>query len=374
MPLIMLSSPHAHGGDSIRMMMFTVVLALLPAALFSVYLFGWLSVFMIVTCMLTALLTEAACLKLMQRPLSTLLDNSAALTGLFLALTLPAATPWWMAVLGSVFAIVLGKQVYGGLGYNIFNPALSARVILLISFPLNMTTWIIPMSVHMGVDVNSATAGLNLYDISQCLSLFFSGFDALPIVAQQGLDAISMASPLGHVKTEATLGIPVGEALNAYHYTVLDAFLGFETGSLGETSALALLIGGIFLLARHSITWHIPFSYLGTVALLAAVFSAISPDQFTPPMFHLFAGGLMLCAFFMATDPVSSPVTPLGQIVFGVGCGVLTWSIRSFGGYPEGAMFAVLLMNCAVPLIDHYCRPRVYGHEKEGREKGQAES
>jgi len=361
MPLIMLSSPHAHGGDSIRMMMFTVILALLPATLFSVYLFGWLSVLIIVTCMLTALLTEAVCLKLMKRPLSALLDNSAALTGLFLALTLPAATPWWMAVLGSVFAIVLGKQVYGGLGHNIFNPALSARVILLISFPLNMTTWIIPMSIHMG----GVTPGLDLYDFSQALTLFLAGADALPVVVQQGLDAISMASPLGHVKTEATLGVPVADALAAYHYNVLDAFLGFEAGSIGETSALALLIGGIFLLARHSITWHIPFSYLGTVALLAAIFSTVSPEQFTTPMFHLFAGGLMLCAFFMATDPVSSPVTPNGQIVFGIGCGVITWSIRSFGGYPEGAMFSVLLMNCAVPLIDHYCRPRVYGHEKD---------
>ena len=361
MSLIMLSSPHAHGGDSIRMMMFTVILALLPASLFSVYLFGWLSVLIIVTCMLTALLTEAACLKLMQRPLSALLDNSAALTGLFLALTLPATTPWWMAVVGSIFAIVLGKQVYGGLGYNIFNPALSARVILLISFPLNMTTWIIPMSIHMG----AVTPTVNLYDFSQCLTLFFGGVNALPAVIAQGLDAISMASPLGQVKTQATLGVPVGQALAAYHYNVLDAFLGFEAGSIGETSALALLIGGIFLLARHSITWHIPFAYLGTVALLSAIFSSIAPDQFTPPMFHLFAGGLMLCAFFMATDPVSSPVTPNGQIVFGIGCGIITWSIRSFGGYPEGAMFSVLLMNCAVPLIDHYFRPRVYGHAKE---------
>ena len=361
MPLIMLSSPHAHGGDSIRMMMLTVVIALLPASLFSVYLFGWLSVLMIATCMLTALITEAACLKLMKRPLSTLLDNSAALTGLFLALTLPALTPWWMAVLGSVFAIVLGKQVYGGLGYNIFNPALSARVILLISFPLSMTSWIIPMSA----DLAATGSALNLYDLSQSLTLFFAGSQALPVVIQHGLDAITMASPLGHVKTEATLGVPVTAALSAYHYSYLDAFLGFEAGSIGETSALALLIGGIFLLARHSITWHIPFSYLATVALLAAVFSAIAPDQFAPPMFHLFAGGLILCAFFMATDPVSSPVTPIGQIVFGIGCGILTWCIRSFGGYPEGAMFAVLLMNCAVPLIDHYCRPRVYGHHKD---------
>jgi len=353
--LVMLSSPHAHGGDSVRMMMLTVILALMPAAAVSVYLFGWLAVLLILVCMLSCLATEAVCLKLMGKSLSTLLDNSAALTGLLLALTLPALTPWWMAVVGSIFAIVLGKQVYGGLGYNIFNPALSARVILLISFPLQMTTWLAPMSV--------AAAPLNLYDLSTCLTLFFAGPDAL----QLGLDAISMASPLGHVKTEWTLGVPVAEALGGYHYSYLDAFLGTEAGSIGETSVLALLLGGIFLLARHSITWHIPFSYLATVALLAALFSGIDPDHFAPPMFHLFAGGLMLCAFFMATDPVSSPVTPVGQIVFGIGCGILTWCIRSFGGYPEGAMFSVLLMNCAVPLIDHYFRPRVYGHE-HGRE------
>jgi len=347
---VMLSPPHAHGGDSIRMTMLTVILALLPATMISVYLFGWLAVLLIVTCMGTALLTEALCLKWMKRPLSTLLDNSAALTGLFLALTLPAAVPWWMAVLASVFAIVLGKQIYGGLGYNIFNPALSARIILLISFPLHMTTWIVPMS--------AAEPLLNLYDFSTCLNFFLAGPDALKL----GFDAISMASPLGYVKTEATLGVPVAEALNAYNYSYLNAFLGFEAGSIGETSALALLIGGIFLLARHTITWHIPFSYIATVLLLAGLFNALNPEQFTPPLFHLFAGGLILCAFFMATDPVSSPVTPLGQIVFGIGCGVLTWSIRSFGGYPEGAMFAVLLMNCAVPLIDHYFRPRVYGY------------
>ena len=364
MPLIMLSSPHAHGGDSIRMMMFTVILALMPAALFSVYLFGWLAVMQIVTCMATALLAEALSLKLMKRPLASLLDNSAALTGLFLALTLPAATPWWMSVLGALFAIILGKQVYGGIGYNIFNPALSARVILLISFPLNMTTWLIPMSGVMGADAG----GANLYDFSTALTIFFAGLDALPAIASHGLDAITMASPLGHIKTQATLGISTTDAMAGYHYNTLDAFLGFEAGSIGETSALALLIGGIFLLARHSITWHIPFSYLATVALLSAIFNAIAPDQFTPPLFHLFAGGLMLCAFFMATDPVTSPVTPLGQIIFGIGCGVITWSIRSFGGYPEGAMFAVILMNCAVPLIDHYCRPRVYGHSREKNE------
>ena len=350
MPNIMLSSPHAHGGDSIRITMLTVIIALLPATLVSVYLFGWLAVLLIVICILSCLVTEAVCLKMMDRPLSTLLDNSAALTGLFLALTLPAATPCWMAVLGSVFAIVLGKQVYGGLGYNIFNPALAARVILLISFPLSMTTWLVPM--------HGSSVAFDLYNFSDCLSVFLFGPESLKL----GLDAISMASPLGHVKTELGQGVAVADALNAYGYSYLDAFLGFEAGSIGETSALALLIGGIYLMARHTITWHIPFSYIGTMVLLAAIFNIADPAQFTSPMFHLFAGGLMLCAFFMATDPVSSPVTPTGQIVFGVGCGILTWCIRSFGGFPEGAMFAVLLMNCAVPLIDHYFRPQVYGH------------
>lgn len=348
--LIMLSSPHAHGGDSIRVTMLTVMIALIPATLFSIYLFGWLALFLILTCITSCLLSEAVCLKMMGRPLATLLDQSAALTGLLLALTLPAATPWWMAILGSVAAIVLGKQVYGGLGYNVFNPALAARVILLISFPLNMTSWLVPM--HAG------SAALNLYDFSASLNFFFLGTESLKL----GLDAVTMASPLGYVKTEWTVGVPATEALNSYGYTYLDAFLGFEAGSIGETSALALLIGGIFLLARHTITWHIPISYIGTVMLLAAIFNTVAPAQFTSPTFHLFAGGLMLCAFFMATDPVSSPVTPAGQIVFGAGCGILTWCIRSFGGFPEGAMFAVLLMNCAVPLIDHYCRPRVYGY------------
>jgi len=350
-----MSSPHIHGGNTVRMTMLTVMLALMPAGIVSVYLFGWLAVFLIVLCMLACMVTEWMCLKLMKRPLSALGDGSAALTGLFLALTLPPSIPWWMALLGSVAAIVLGKQVYGGLGYNLFNPALSARVILLISFPLHMTAWIVPM--HVGAPV------VNLYDFSACLSLFVFGPESIG----QSLDALTMASPLGHVKTEWSRGIGAIEALRSYDYSYLDAFLGREAGSLGETSALALLIGGIYLLARHTITWHIPFSYLVTVVLLAAIFNGIDPEHYAPPLFHLLAGGLILCAFFMATDPVSSPVTPRGQIVFGTGCGLLTWCIRTFGGYPEGAMFAVVLMNCAVPLIDHYCRPRVYGHGRGGQ-------
>jgi len=153
----------------------------------------------------------------------------------------------------------------------------------------------------------------------------------------------------------------VMEALRGYDYSTLDAFLGREAGSLGETSALALLLGGVYLLARHTITWQIPVSFIATVGMLAFIFNQMNPEHFAPPLFHLLAGGLILGAFFMATDPVTSPVTPHGQLVFGIGCGILTWSIRTFGGYPEGVMFSILLMNCTVPLIDHYLRPHVYG-------------
>jgi electron transport complex protein RnfD len=343
-----------HGGDSIRATMLSVIIALMPAAIISVFLFGWLAVLLITLCMAGCIAAEWLALTLMGRPATPLADGSAALTGLLLALTLPAAVPWWLALTGAVFAIMLGKQVYGGLGYNPFNPALAARVVLLISFPLQMTSWLVPM--HAGLPP------VNLYDLDTALHLFFAG----PAAIGMSLDAITMATPLGHVKTEWTQGVGVAQALASYDYSYLDAFLGREGGSLGETSALALLLGGIYLLARHTITWQIPFAYLATVALLAAIFNTIDPNHYAPPLFHLLAGGLMLCAFFMATDPVSSPVTPRGQLVFGIGCGIITWSIRTYGGYPEGAMFAVVLMNCAVPLIDHYCRPRVYG--RKGRE------
>ncbi|HKI59682.1 MAG TPA: RnfABCDGE type electron transport complex subunit D [Mariprofundaceae bacterium] len=347
--MIHLSSPHIHGGDSVRMTMLSVIFALMPAAVVSVYLFGWLAFLLITVSIFTCVATEFVALRLMGRPATPIGDGSAALTGLLLALTLPAYLPWWMVVLASVIAIMLAKQLYGGLGYNLFNPALAARVILLVSFPLNMTAWIIPM--HVGTPV------IDLYDFNACLNLLLFGPEAL----NSALDAITMATPLGHIKTEWSQGVAVADALRAYDYSYLDAFLGREAGSIGETSALALLLGGIYLLARHTISWHIPLSYLATVLILAAIFNLIDPNHYAPPLFHLLAGGLMLCAFFMATDPVSSPVTPLGQIVFGIGCGVLTWSIRTYGGYPEGAMFAVILMNCTVPLIDHYFRPRVYG-------------
>ncbi len=349
--IIHVSPPHQHGGDSIQATMLSVILALLPASLCAVWLFGWLAVWQILTCMGVCMFSEWVSMRMMARA-SRLHDGSAALTGLLLALTLPASIPWWMTVIGAVFAIVLGKQVYGGLGYNPFNPALSARVILLISFPLAMTSWLIPAA--------SMPVAVNLYDIPTTLALFFGGPEAIG----QTIDTITAASPLGYVKNDLRQGISVALSLQAHDYNYFNAFIGKEAGSLGETSALALLIGGILLITRNTIRWHIPVSYILTVAVLAAVFNAINSERFAPPLFHLLAGGLMLCAFFMATDPVSSPMGIKGHVVFGIGCGILTWVIRTWGGYPEGAMFAVLLMNCTVPLIDHYFRPRVYGHRR----------
>ncbi len=348
--MIHLSPPHHHGGDSIRANMLAVILALMPATACAVWLYGWLAVWQILTCISVCMLGEWAALRLMRRP-SRLHDGSAALTGLLLALVLPAAVPWWMTVFGALFAILLGKQVYGGLGYNPFNPALSARVVLLISFPLAMTSWLIPAT---------GSGGLDVYNAAQTLHFFFAG--TLP--PGLSLDGITAATPLGYTKTDALQGISIPDSLATHHYSYIDAFIGSEGGSLGETSALALLLGGIYLIARGVIRWHIPLSYLLTVALLASLSNALAPAHYAPPLFHLLAGGLMLCAFYMATDPVSSPVTARGQIVFGAGCGLITWVIRQWGGYPEGAMFAVLLMNCTVPLIDHYCRPRVYGYER----------
>ncbi len=346
-----MSSPHIHSGASSRTMMLQVMGALLPATLVAVWLYGWLALLQVATAITACVALEWAMLRVMGRATAPAFDGSAALTGLFLALVLPAAAPWWVTLTGALAAITLGKQLYGGLGYNPFNPALAARVILLVSFPLQMTTWLIPLPVAGGVDLSI---------FSNAVELFFGG------VAASGLpfDAVTAATPLGHVKTVLHGGGTVAQALDGLHYALLDAFVGREGGSLGETSALALLLGGAYLLRTRLISWHIPFSFLATVALLAAVSHALDPDHFASAAFHLLAGGLMLCAFFMATDPVTSPVAPRAQLVFGVGCGVLTWVIRNFGGYPEGAMFAVMLMNCLVPLLDRHFRPPVYGHRR----------
>ena len=293
--------------------MWTVAAALLPAAAVGVFYFGVQVLVLLIASVSGCVAFEALSQRMMGRDV-TVLDGKAALTGLLLGMSLPPSFPPWLAVMGCAVAICLGKLVIGGLGFNPFNPALLARVFLLISFPAQMTTWSQPVGLF-------ATAP----------------------------DAVTTASPLGDVKLEL---LTKGTALAAGGVNLLDAIVGRVAGSAGETSVIALALGGAFLLWRGIITWQIPVSFLGSVAALAACLSAVGPARFPGPLFHLATGGLVLGAVFMATDFETSPVTPRGMLIFGAGCGLLTWVIRSFGGYPEGVSFAILLMNMVTPLIN----------------------
>lgn len=315
------SSPHMHSGATVPAIMRDVMIALLPALAAAIARFGMDAVRLVSLCVFTCLAAEYLCRRLMRRA-NTLADGSAAVTGLLLALNLPPALPGWMAVLGSVFSIVVAKQVFGGLGYNPFNPALAGRAFMLVSFTAAMTSW----------------------------SLWQAPY----------LDAATTATPLGMVKDALRDGLP---PLAADGAMLRDLFVGRVNGCLGETSALALLTGALYLLYRRVITWHIPASYLAVVALYAAVLRLVSPANAMPVSFHLFSGGLMLGAFFMATDMVTSPVTRRGMLVFGAGCGLLTMVIRTVpgGAYPEGVSFAILLMNAATPIINRATRPKVFG-------------
>jgi RnfABCDGE-type electron transport complex D subunit len=335
-------SPHAHAPVSIGKVMATVLLALTPATLFGFWLYGWPAVNLWAVALIAAILGEAFVVRLQARRVRpVLMDGSGILTAWLLALSLPPYAPWWIAVLGSLFAVVIGKQVFGGLGQNVFNPAMAARVMLLISFPLEMTTWAAP----------SQAPGL----LESLRITFFS----------QPIDGMASASLLGHVKTEFTRGIGLDQALSGY-YAPLDMLWGSRTGSLGETAAVLLLIGGLFLIARRIITWHAPLAMLLGVAAPALLFNMIDGNHYAGPLMHLLSGGLMLGAFFIITDPVTSPNTATGQFIFGLSCGLLTWIIRTWGGYPEGVAFAVLLMNAATPIIDQYVKPRIYGRDRKG--------
>jgi electron transport complex protein RnfD len=344
-----ISGPHTHAPLSIRQIMLTVMLALLPGTVFGIYQFGWPALNIFLLTIVSAVAIEAVCLYLGQRPLRAgLLDGSGILTAWLLALTLPPYSPWWIAVLGAACAIVLGKQVFGGLGQNLFNPAMLARVILLISFPVQLTTWVPPQPMFSPQD-QGFSAGLQVTFNNSSVDW----------------DSVSTASPLGHLKTELTLKRDIndilGEAPDAHTSAV-----GHTSGSLGETSALLLLLGGLLLIMRRIITWHAPLAMLTTVAAMAAFAHQTDPVHFPPASFHLLNGGLILGAFFIITDPVTSPNTPKGQLLFGIGCGVLVFIIRTWGSYPEAVAFAVLLMNAFTPLIDYYLRPRIYGRTRKG--------
>lgn len=347
---VLLSAPFTRSDLQIRSIMLTVVLALLPATGWGLFVFGWPALFMFFSTVLSALFFEAMCLKLMGRPVrATLADGSALLTGWLIALTLPPWAPWWLGATGAFIGIVVGKQVFGGLGQNLFNPAMLARVALLISFPLEMTSWVHPTTIF-----------------AQAAPSFESAW-AIVFNGQMPADGMTGATALGWIKTEFSQGRGVSQALAGEEWGLLRSLLGWTRGSLGEVSTLLTALGGLWLLRGKVITWHIPFSMLGTVALLASIFTLIDGERYPGPLFHLCSGALMLAAFFIATDYVTSPNSQTGQLIFGAGCGLLVYVIRTFGGYPEGVGFAVLLMNSVTPVIDHYVRPRIYGRDRKGR-------
>ena len=332
------SSPHLPATGSVSRMMYFVLLALLPGSLCAAWLFGWGVLVNILLAGLAAIAAEAAMLLARRRPvLPVLQDGSALLTGVLLALALPPLAPWWIPVIGSLFAIVIAKQLYGGLGYNPFNPAMAGYLVLLISFPRELSLW-------------PATG--QILGLPDTLQLVFAG--SLPDTLT--LDAITMATPLDAVKTRLGLS----ETLTEIHES---AIFGSFAGAGWEWLNLWFLLGGLWLLQQKIIKWQIPAGMLGGLFLTALLFYAWNPDVYPSPLFHLFSGAAMLGAFFIATDPVSASTTPRGGLYYGLGIGVLTYVIRTWGGYPDGVAFAVLLMNMAAPTIDYYTRPRVFGHD-----------
>lgn len=344
-----IASPHAHSGGRVTGVMGKVMLALAPATLYGFWLYGWPAIHLWLITILFSLLGEAFCLRLMQRrAIPVLMDGSAALTGWLLALSLPPWAPWWLGAVGGLFATVIAKQVFGGLGQNLFNPAMVARVALLISFPVPMTQMV------AALPLGSAGAP----DFVQGLQITLAGMP--------NYDAVASASLLGHAKTELSRGIDLVQTLASANMPAL-SFIGARTGSLGETSALLIAAGGIALMWLRIITWHIPVAMLLGIALPALIGHAIDPARYLGAGAHLLSGAAMLGAFFIATDYVTSPNTRLGQLVFAFGCGFFTWVIRTYGGYPEGVAFAVLLMNALTPAIDRLIKPRIYGRDRKGK-------
>ncbi|MGE5894664.1 MAG: RnfABCDGE type electron transport complex subunit D [bacterium] len=324
--LVVSVSPHVKSEESVSRIMWTVNIALLPAFIFGVYFFGPRALWVTAVSILTALISEWAYAKVTVKE-STLADGSAFLTGLLLGMNLPATAPLYIPLIGSFVAVVITKQLFGGLGYNVFNPALIGRAFVLLTWPRAMTTWM------------------------------------KPTAAFTGLDAVTTATPLGILKEEgvAKLIEAFGDKMNLYS----ELLLGHRAGSLGETSALALLIGAAFLLYKRYISFHIPLSFIGTAAVIAWVFGGKEGLFTGDPLLHVLSGGLILGAFFMATDYVTAPSVRRGQILFGIGCGFITMLIRLKGGYPEGVMFAILIMNCFAPLIDRGFRTKVFGARRK---------
>lgn len=318
--LVINTSPHLHAGISVKKIMYNVIIALIPVIAASAYFFGLRALTLIFVCSVSALGTEHICQKLRKRE-TTIDDGSALITGILLALILPPSFPFWAAALGSVVAIGMGKMVFGGIGYNKFNPALVGRAFLQAAFPVLMTTWTLPFDVKLN----------------------------------SGVDGISQATPLTAMKFQSYLT----------DYTSM--FWGNISGSLGETSAFVILLGGLYLLFKRYADWRIVCGVFAGAIVFSGILWGINPVKYANPLFHILAGGFMLGAFFMATDMVASPTTAPGRWVYGAGIGLFIILIRSFSGLSEGVMYAILLMNAVSPLIERVTQPRTYGLIKQRR-------
>ncbi|MCK9398762.1 MAG: RnfABCDGE type electron transport complex subunit D [Bacteroidales bacterium] len=320
-------SPHIHADQSVPKIMYGVVIAMIPAMLVSFYFFGLGAAKVMLVSVLACLFFEWVIQKYLLKGILTINDGSALVTGVLLAFNVPSNLPVWMTIVGAFVAIAIAKMSFGGLGKNPFNPALVGRVFLLMSFPVDMTTWPVPKAIFGGTAVT---------------------------------DAITGPTTLGIVKEGLRAGKTVSELLPQIPDYARE-LLGNQGGSLGEVSAIALLIGALYMFYKKIITWHIPVSYILSVVVFAGIFWLINPERYLDPLFHLITGGMMLGIFYMATDMVSSPVNTRGMLIFGAGCGILTMIIRLWGGYPEGVSFAILIMNAFTPLINRSFKPRRFG-------------
>jgi electron transport complex protein RnfD len=326
--LLVSPAPHIHGPQTTKSLMRDVIIALVPSLLVSIYFFGFSAIKLAMVGVVTCVAVEYVIQRYLIKCTVTIGDYSAAVTGLLLALNLPPNSPWWLMLIGSIVAIGVAKLTFGGLGQNLFNPALVGRVFLLVSFPVLMTDWTIPASWF-----------------------------------REGIDASSGATALSIVKEGLAQGLSLEQIFQTHNFSYMQMLFSKIGGSVGEVSALALLIGFAYLLYRRVITAHIPLSIILTVALFTGIFWVVNPEQYTDPLFNILSGGILLGSIFMATDYVTSPMSKKGMILYGVGIGIITVLIRYFGSYPEGISFAILIMNAFVPLINKFMKPAYFGKE-----------
>jgi len=342
------SSPHAHSKKSTSDLMKWVVIAALPGFIAQIYFFGWGTLIQLLLALVIAVVLEGTVMLLRKRnPASALRDYSVIVTAWLLAIAIPPLSPWWMMLIGLFFAVVIAKHLYGGLGQNPFNPAMIAYVVLLISFPVQMTSWIAPNELN--------PSDIDLYD---AWKLIFTGFNDDGFSLQQvrtSIDGITTATPLDTFKTAIGTGLPVNKIMDMPVFSYI-------AGTGWEAVNFAYLLGGLILIKKRVIQWYIPAGVLGGLLIVSGIGYIFSSDTFASPLLHLFSGATMLGAFFIATDPVTASTTIKGRLIFGAMIGITTYIIRTWGGFPDGVAFAVLIANMTVPLVDHYTKPRTYGH------------